>query len=391
MNMQKGIVFETTTAYSIFLTSDGLFEKGIPLNSNVQIGEEVYFRPYQNIKQLRMKGSYRSQWMTPILSVVATIVLLFSVLLPAQSNVSAYVQFDINPSIELGINNAGNVYSFKGMNEDGLAIKRDISFWKGKSLSWVLLQIVDRTESLIIQEETIEITTIYQNDKAHDKLEKVIETAITTSTNQILPKKNVINVNEATVSEWKSATSKGVSIQKHQKELDEKNNAKHEKMKIKEKAKEEMKTDIQKTETRKYQSNFKVNNKDKKEPNNEKPNSQNKSMTNEKQSNKDIQEKQQNNGKKEKYKENPKVIDQPYKKEKTKEKFNMKQPIKQKSKSTVAKDAKTDFNNNGNDVKENEKKNKNIKVAKKLKTNEIKHLERGNFKEIKHKSIDKKH
>jgi len=378
MNMQKGIVFETTTAYSIFLTSDGLFEKGIPLNSNVQIGEEVYFRPYQNIKQLRMKGSYRSQWMTPILSVVATIVLLFSVLLPAQSNVSAYVQFDINPSIELGINNAGNVYSFKGMNEDGLAIKRDISFWKGKSLSWVLFQIVDRTESLIIQEETIEITTIYQNDKAHDKLEKVIETAVTTSTNQILPKKNVIKVNEATVSEWKSATSKGVSVQKHQKELNEKNNAKREKMKIKEKAKEEMKTDIQKTETRKNQSKSKVNNKEKKEPNTEKPNPQNKSMTNEKQSNKNVQEKQQNNGKKEKSKENQKVNDQPYKNEKPKEKINMKQPIKQKTKSIDAKDTKSNFNKNGNDVKGNEKKNKNVKVAKKLKTNEIKHQGKGN-------------
>ena len=394
MNMHKGIVFETTTAYSIFLTSDGLFEKGIPLNSSVQIGEEVYFRPYQNIKQRKMKDSYRSQWMTPILSVVATIVLLFSVLLPAQSNVSAYVQFDINPSIELGINNAGNVYSFKGMNDDGVAIKRDISFWKGKPLSWVLLQIVDRTESLIIQKETIEITTIYQNDKVHDKLEKVIETAVATSTNQILPKKNVIKVNEATVSEWKSATSKGVSVQKYQKELNEKNKAKHEKMKIKEKAKEESKTDIQKTETRENESNSKVNDKEKKEPENEKPNPQNTSMINEKQSNKDVQEKQhikQVYVKKEKSKENQKVNNQTYKYEKPKEKINIKQPIKQISKSSDTKDTKSDLSNNGNDVKGNEHKNKNVKVAKKLKTDEIKHLKKGYIKEIKQKSNDKKH
>jgi hypothetical protein len=75
MNTHKGIVFETTTAYSIFLTSDGLFEKGIPLTSSVQIGEEVYFRPYQNMKQQKAKYSFNSRWTTPILSVVATIVL----------------------------------------------------------------------------------------------------------------------------------------------------------------------------------------------------------------------------------------------------------------------------------------------------------------------------
>ena len=393
MNMQKGIVFETTNAYSIFLTSDGLFEKGIPLNSSVQIGEEVYFRPYQNIKQRKMKDSYRSQWMTPLLSVVATIVFLFSVLLPAQSSVSAYVQIDINPSIELGINNAGNVYSFKGMNDDGLAIKRDISFWKGKPLSWVLLQIVDRTESLIIEKEMIEITTIYQNDKGHDKLEKVIETAVATSTNQILPKKSIIKVNEATVSDWKSATNKGVSVQKYQKELKEKSEAKREKVKIKEKAKE-VQTDVQKTETKKDGSNSKVKDKgtkEKKEPKKVKPTPQKKPMTNEKQSNKDVQEKQQNNGKKQKSKENQKVNDQTYKNEQPKEKNNMKQQNKQKSKSADTKDTKSNFSNNSSDIKGNEKKNKNVKVSKKLKTNENKHREQGNIKEIKHESKNKKH
>ena len=384
MNMQKGIVIETTNAYSIFLTSDGLFEKGIPLNSSVLIGEEVYFRPYQNIKQRKMKGSYRSQWMTPILSVVATIVLLFSVLLPAQSNVSAYVQIDINPSIELGISNAGNVYSFKGMNDDGLAIKRDISFWKGKPLSWVLLQIVDRTESLIIKKEVIEITTIYQNDKAHDKLENVIETAVVTSTKQILPKKSVIKVNEATVSDWKSATNKGISVQKYKKDLNEKYKEKREKVK----------TEVQKTETKKKNNNSKVNDKgtkEKKEPKNEKPTPQKKSMTNEKQSNKDVQKKQQNNGKKEKSKENQKVNDQTYKNEQPKEMNNMNQQNKQKSKSTDTKDTKSNLSNNSSDIKGNEKKNKNVKVAKKLKTNEKKHREQGNIKDIKHKSNNKKH
>jgi hypothetical protein len=142
---------------------DGVFEKGIPLNSSVQLGEEAFYKPV--VKNNVQKFSFNRSWTAPIVSVVATIILLFSVLLPAQSTVSAYVQIDINPSVELGIDNKGAVYSFKGLNEDGNAIKRDITFWKGKSLDWVLLQIVDRTESIIEESEKIEITTIYKMKK----------------------------------------------------------------------------------------------------------------------------------------------------------------------------------------------------------------------------------
>lgn len=218
MNTRKGIVFETTSSYSIFFTPDGVFEKGIPLDSSVQLGEETYYRPY--LKNRVKKVSFNPSWTAPIVSVVATLVLLFSVLLPAQSTVSAYVQIDINPSVELGIDDEGTVYSFKGLNEDGNAVKRDINFWKGKPLSWVILQIVDHTESVIVENEKIEITTIYENDENHDKLEKVIVSAVTNSTNKIKLQPHSINVTEASVEERKAASSKGKSVQKYKAELD---------------------------------------------------------------------------------------------------------------------------------------------------------------------------
>lgn len=292
MNTHRGIVFETKSAYSIFLTSDGLFEKGIPLSSSVQIGEEVSFRSFQNVKQQQRKVSLKTLWATPTLAIVATLVLLFAVLLPAQSNVSAYVQIDINPSIELGINNAGNVYVFKGLNDDGTAIKRDISFWKGKPLSWVLLQIVDRTESLIEQTETIEITTIYQNEVDHGSLEKVVETAVITSTSQVMQKKQAIKVIEATVTDWKAATNEGISVQKYQKKLKVKNKD------IQQKVKDKVKAKTHKKETKKNQNKPKVIEKDleeKKELKNEVKQPRNESIKNDKPKNLDIQEKEKVN------------------------------------------------------------------------------------------------
>lgn len=353
MNINKGIVFETTSAYSIFLTSDGLFEKGIPLSSSVQIGEEVSFRPYQNLKEQQRKMSLRTLWATPTLAIVATIVLLFAVLLPAQSNVSAYVQIDINPSIELGINNAGNVYLFKGLNDDGTAIKRDISFWKGKPLSWVLLQIVNRTESLIEETDTIEITTIYQNELDHKAIEKVIETAVTTSTRQVMPNKQAIKVIEATVSDWEAASNEGISVQKYQ--------DKQQKVKEKVKAKTHIK------ETKKNQNKSKVIEKDlkeKKEPKNEvkQPRNENK---NDQPKNKDIQEKHKvnrNNDKNDQPIEKSKVNPKNNKKGQSKENNNVKHQSNIKSISTD--NNGTNKQNDKRDYKANENKKKHTKQGK---------------------------
>ncbi|WP_155966695.1 anti-sigma-I factor RsgI family protein [Paenisporosarcina sp. TG-14] len=217
MDTQKGIVFETKATYSIFLTSDGLFIKGVPICSSVQVGQEASFRPYQKVKNLKM--AFKTKWTTPMFAIAATIILLFFVLLPSQSTVSAFVQIDINPSIELGINKKGNVYLFNGLNEDGVALKRDISFWKGKPLSWVMLQIINQSQSME-ENEKINITAIYQNGVDQEILEKVIETAVSTSTSQILTKKNAVKVINASTSDREIAKIEGISVRQYHAELE---------------------------------------------------------------------------------------------------------------------------------------------------------------------------
>jgi len=224
MNTQKGIVFETKASYSIFLTSDGLFQKGVPLDGSVQVGEDASFRPYQDVKH--WNTAFKTKWSTPIFSIAATIVLLLFVLLPSQTTVSAFVQIDINPSIELGIDKKGTVYLFEGLNEDGKAIKQDISFWKGKPLSWVLLQIIDRSKSITEETEMIEITTIYQNEEGQENLERVIAHAVTTSTSQVMNKKNKVKVINASTSDREIANIEGISVQQYHAGLEVKNEKK---------------------------------------------------------------------------------------------------------------------------------------------------------------------
>jgi hypothetical protein len=248
MNTQKGIVFETTSSYSIFLTPDGQFQKGIPVPTSIEVGEEVQFRPYTEVK--RRKRSFNHAFGGPIIAMAAAVVLFFSVLLPSQSTVSAFVQIDINPSIELGIDNEGTVQLFRGLNDDGMNLKRDIAFWKGKSLSWVLNEIVIRTESIIEETEAIEITTIYQKNVDQATLEQVIENAVTTSTSQIITKKQEVRVIEASVSDREAANEEGVSVQKYHAEIqlkkEEKQKGKKDKLK---KQSESNQQDDNKTQT----------------------------------------------------------------------------------------------------------------------------------------------
>lgn len=207
MKTKKGIVFEHTPSYSIFLTEDGRFQKGIPVPSFVLVGEEIEFQPYPSMAQKFMPD--KKAWMAPVLAAVAIIFMFFSVLLPAQSNVLAYVQVDINPSVELGIDENGDVQHFIGLNEEGVTLKREISFWKGKSLSNVLSTIVASSESSN-QEDRIEVTTIYKEKTHHETLENIITTAVAQSTKKMATKP--IQIKEATIEERLKANEKGISV-----------------------------------------------------------------------------------------------------------------------------------------------------------------------------------
>lgn len=225
MNKQKGIVFENTSSYSIFLTDDGRFLKGIP-DSVSEVGEEVSFRPY--VEMVAFKKPKRTAYMAPLIAAVAILFMFFSVLLPSQTKVSAYVQLDFNPSVELGIDSQGDVQVFRGLNDDGVALKRDISFWKGKSLTWVMTKIVNESNVSFEDESQFGITTIISENQNQVALEKIITTAVTRTTVKIAPEK--IRINKATTEERLQANEKGVSVGTY-KESQEKVNKKEKPLK----------------------------------------------------------------------------------------------------------------------------------------------------------------
>ena len=358
MNTQKGILFEKTSSYCIFLTPDGLFQKGLPLPASVQVGEEALYRPFSDTRKRTRRAN--NALTAPIIAMAAIIVLFFSVLLPSQSSVSAFVQIDINPSIELGIDDEGTVQVFRGINEDGKTIKHDIPFWKGQSLSWVLQQIVDRTESIIKGTESIEITTIYQEEINHKTLEKVIATAVTTTTSQIVQKNHEVKVIEASLAERDAANIEGISVQKYKAEI-EVENKKENQHKEQEEDKDQIEQEQQVPSTKQQNTKLK----------NPKPADQSKDFKREKEAIKHKETPKQEITKKDK--KQPEKKDSHNESKKNKQEKQKNEKVNGKTSDHNKNNGNNKYKNNGNDNKTNSninnKNNDNKKIEKTNKGN----------------------
>lgn len=120
MQKKKGLVMETSReGYITVMTSQGEFLRvPWPKASLPGIGCEVEFVP-----AMKKKTFFRQRYFIALAACVALILLFTPVWLgqlpPAAHQIVAYVNVDINPSLELGINSQGIVMEANGLNEDG--------------------------------------------------------------------------------------------------------------------------------------------------------------------------------------------------------------------------------------------------------------------------------
>jgi hypothetical protein len=140
--MNKGIVMEISESSIIVMNPEGRFEKLPRGTRNCEVGEEILFAP--------VKRRFRVPQMTIASGLAAAIVLCFVLVSTLTGTVPggqvvAYVTIDINPSVEIGIDNEEIVQDLKGLNSDGDDLIRALVF-KGKSLEKVTSDILDKAE-----------------------------------------------------------------------------------------------------------------------------------------------------------------------------------------------------------------------------------------------------
>ncbi|MGW6664613.1 MULTISPECIES: anti-sigma-I factor RsgI family protein [Peribacillus] len=228
--MKKGVILSVNKRFVTLLTPEGEFLKTKRQERVYEVGEEITFSPAKQKFTLAFSNFHSSFKKTAVLSIASTFLILFSILPSYFSGpVSAYMTIDVNPSIELELDDDLEVLKLTGLNEDGKLVIGQLKDWKGKDIKTVTNRIVETTKQLGYlkgNKQIVVSTTLLEKDKELDKNLKEEIKEISEQDNVSNTKMKVI---QATKSDRKQAREQGISTGKY---LEKKLNEDKDKVKV---------------------------------------------------------------------------------------------------------------------------------------------------------------
>ncbi|TFB22144.1 hypothetical protein E3U55_07525 [Filobacillus milosensis] len=118
----------------------------------VSIGEETSFEPLTSTG-ISFDGLF--QWINSFtqLKPIAAALIAILLFIPyyswlGEDDVHAYVNIDINPSVELSVNDEYEVIGVEGLNEDGRSLVQQLSNWEHQSIQKVSAKILNLSDQL---------------------------------------------------------------------------------------------------------------------------------------------------------------------------------------------------------------------------------------------------
>lgn len=204
MRMQKGLCIEFNEESSVFMGQNGEFVQGRPAGK-IAVGEEGFFYPNQLVSANKRK-TRKPVW-APITAALAVAVLFLSVLMPRQE-AFAYVQVQVNPGVELGIDEEYEVVSIRELNADGRELIGELGDWKNHSLEEVLDEVI--ALSMKGNADEIVITTVAdEEDEVAD--EAVVDSVLAISA-KAMAKNVTVKLKEASKKQWRTSVEKSVPV-----------------------------------------------------------------------------------------------------------------------------------------------------------------------------------
>jgi len=148
--VNKGIVMEQHPHYTIIMTKDGLFQKAVPIK-DVPVGCEVYYHPLVQKKTPSFFFQFKRFVSVPT-AVLAMMCLIILLSLPiyfstTTSKTYAYVNVDINPSVEMELNKKLQVTSVSALNNDATSLIENLNDVEGETLETVLKEVIRESEA----------------------------------------------------------------------------------------------------------------------------------------------------------------------------------------------------------------------------------------------------
>lgn len=158
---------EIDDVFLTLLTPDGEFLRARKQHNHYQIGQEVDFFPVAAIDRkkpllMNLFSSFKGKAVAAAALAMLLLVILF---FPYYQNgqVYAYMSIDINPSLELGVNENLQVIELTSYNKEGQTIIKEIDDWKKEDFVIVTEKILAKIKEkgYINENKDLVISTVY--------------------------------------------------------------------------------------------------------------------------------------------------------------------------------------------------------------------------------------
>lgn len=213
--MKTGIIMEINERFLTLLTPEGEFLRARKQNRAYAIGQEIAFFPIElkKGKLSRPLSIFSLSRGKGLMAAAFAMMLAIVSFLPFLQNdeVYAYMSIDVNPSIELGVNQEYQVVELIPYNEEGKLIIQNIKNWKKNSIHEVadkiLLQI--KKQGYFKENKEVVIAAVYteQNKEADERIQKELADIKQDAQKEQLE----VTLLEASEEEREAAIEKGLS------------------------------------------------------------------------------------------------------------------------------------------------------------------------------------
>jgi hypothetical protein len=210
--MKKGVILEIKERYVTLLTPDGEFMRTRRLQQDYQVGEELYFYPMESNEGKTAKVFTSLKGMKGRLILLSLVMFLAIVLFPVYESrqAYAYMSIDVNPSIEMGLNEKLLVISMEAFNQEGEEVLEKLKNWKQERAVDVATQILNEMEEMgyLNQDKEVLISTVNsENQSADIELQETVKEIQKVTAEEEL----VMTYVKATPKERENAVKQGIS------------------------------------------------------------------------------------------------------------------------------------------------------------------------------------
>lgn len=210
--MNKGIIMEVKQSYAIVMNDDGYMNR-ISKKKNMAIGQKIFYFEEDIIRTNNIRNLRNNSFIKTIGSIAALFLIAFTFFYQLSYKESAYavVSLDINPSIQIEVDNNKTILKVEGMNNDGKNI--DFKDLKGLNINEGIQRIKDiLVENNYLQEnkDVLVAFALVNEDENTDYEESVFGVIQSTFKSE---KVTYVKANKKDVKEAKNA---GISLGRYE-------------------------------------------------------------------------------------------------------------------------------------------------------------------------------